>query len=54
MCIDGTVLIIATKEIIQGPAGVLGIWEGLFILKDLGSTGNYLGELWSKLIVLKI
>ena len=25
-----------------GPTGVLGIWEeGLFVFRELGSTGNY-------------
>ena len=35
--------------------GVLGIWgEGIFIFRELGSTGNYFRELGSKLMVLGI
>ena len=31
-----------TKIHFWGPPGVLGIWgEGLFIFRELGSTGNY-------------
>ena len=33
----------------NGPPGVLGIWgEGLFIFRELGSTGNYLGGAWEQ------
>ena len=36
-------------------SGVLGIWgEWPFVFRKLGSTGNYLGDLGSKLIVLGI
>ena len=40
-------------EINTVPPGVWGSWEeGLYIFRELGSTGNYFRDLRNKLIVL--
>ena len=42
-----------TRVFTVGAPGVLGIWgECLFIFRELGSTGIFLGDLGSNLIIL--
>ena len=38
----------------MGPRGLGDLGEGLFIFRELGSTGSYFRELESKLMVLGI
>ena len=54
-CLASALLRAFILKYILGPPGVWGSWgEGLFIFRELGCTGNYLGDLRSKLIVLGI